>query len=433
VGPAALAELISDELSPDSPGINLRLANEAYPRWLQRLSQPELKRSFLANCTSTVPFYRKLFAGRVPDLERFPVVDRADHDADRRQFVSVPCNDVIAKRLAIHTNGTLGPSLRVGWDLPTLFEFNHASYLRFSTVLPEFLTSLVPGAPSVFVVSDLPGDRRFSLSMPALDGTILRRLVLSRDDATDEALVRYLRGVPVALLHGKPSVLLRLADLDARLAPGRRIAPTAVVCSGENLYPDDRDRLAAWFGCRVADAYVASESGMIGLECPHRTGLHVLTDHLTVEVEAADGGVGPVGAGRLLITNAVNWRHAFVRYRLGDRATVTTGACACGHDGQTIVALPGRERAAYDAGDGPIAAEELAAAIGSAGSVKQYQVAPGDGHRLVVSWIPEPSADERRTSAALTETLRERFPGVTFAVRRVPVINTPGGKLRRFL
>ncbi|MFI7542409.1 hypothetical protein [Actinoplanes sp. NPDC049599] len=435
MGTAALEDLVSDELPPDSPGINLRLAYEAYPRWLERLGQPEPMRSFLANCTSTVPFYRRLFAGDVPPLRRFPVVGRADHDADRRQFVSVPFDDLLAKKMAIHTNGTLGPSLRVAWDLPTLFEFNHASYLRFSTALPEFLTSLVPGAPSVFVVSDLPGDRRFSLVMPALEGTVLRRLVLSRDAATDEALVRYLRGAPVALLHGKPSVLLRLIELDALLAPERRITPTAVVCSGENLYPDDRDRLAAWFGCPVADAYVASESGMIALECPHRTGLHVQADALAVEVETADGSTAPVGTGRLLITNTINWRHAFVRYRLGDRATVTTGACACGHDGQTIVALPGRERAAYGTGGEPIAAADLAAVIeaAGAGAVRQYQVAPGDDRQIVVSWLPEPSADERRTSAAVAGSLRKRFPGARFAVRRVPVINTPGGKLRRFL
>jgi hypothetical protein len=431
---AALEDLVSDELSPESAGIDLRLACEAYPLWLDRLSRPELERSFLANCTSTVPFYRNLFAGPIPDLDQFPIVNRADHDNNRRQFISDPFDDLFAKKLAIHTNGTLGPTLRVSWDLPTFFEFNHATYLRFSTVLPDFLPSLVPGEPSVFVISDLPRDRRFSLPMPALDGTILRRLVLSRDDATDEALVRYLRDVPIALLHGKPSVLLRLMDLDGLLAPGRRITPTAIVCSGENLYPDDCVRMETWFGCPVVNAYVASETGLIAFECPHRTGLHVLTDHLTVEVEGGDGSVGAVGAGRLLITNAINWRHAFVRYRLGDRATVTTGACACGHDGQTIVALPGRERAVYGDANHPIAAEDLAAVLESAAdSVKQFQIAPGDDHQIVVSWMPEPSADVRLTSGSLTETLGESFPGATFAVRRVPAISTPGGKLRRFL
>jgi hypothetical protein len=431
---AALEDLVSDEIPSANAGIDLRLAFEAYPLWLERLSLPELRRSFLASCTSTVPFYRNLFEGNVPDLDRFPIIDRADHDNDRRQFISIPFDDPFAKKLSIHTNGTLGPTLRVSWDLPTLFEFNHASYLRFSTVLPDFLPSLVPGEPSVFVISDLPRDRRFSLPMPALEGTILRRLVLSRDNATDEALVRYLRDAPIALLHGKPSVLLRLMELDVLLAPDCRIRPAAIVCSGENLYPDDRERMEAWFGCAVVNAYVASEAGLIAFECPHRTGLHVLTDHLTVEVEGGDGSVGAVGAGRLLITNAINWRHAFVRYRLGDRATVMTGPCACGHDGQTIVALPGRERATYGTGSTPIAAEDIAAVIESAAaSVKQYQVASGDDDQIVVSWIPEPSADARDTATCLTESLGERFPEATFALRRVPAINAPGGKLRRFL
>lgn len=427
-------DLLADETPPKSASINLRLAHKAYPQWVERVARPGLKQSFLANCSSSVPFYRNLLEGHVCDLEKFPIVNRADHDAKRDQFISTTFNDSYAERLSIYTNGTFNRSLRVSWDLPSFFELNHASYLRFSMVLPGFFPSLVPGEPSVFVISNSSRDLRASATMPALAGTILRRLILGRDRATDAVLVDYLRHARIALLHGKPSALLSLVDLDSLHGEGGRIAPANIVCSGENLYADDRARIEAWFGCSIIDAYVASEAGLIAFECEYRSGMHILAGHLTVEVLSSGGSVTASGTGELLITNALNWRHAFVRYRIGDRATVTLDRCGCGHEGQTIISLPGRERAAYGNGGYSISAEDIAIAIEAIEpSVKQYQVAYGDDHQIVLSWIPGASADPAHTSGALAASLRERFAGIRFELRRVTAINTPGGKLRRFL
>ncbi|GAA4527212.1 phenylacetate--CoA ligase family protein [Nonomuraea ferruginea] len=422
-------DLTADETSRENARVNLGLALEAYPLWVERLTCRDLKRAFLAECSAAVPHYRNLFQGAVRDLDRFPVIDRADHDDRRLDFISTDFEDPRGEFLRISTNGTFGRTLRVAWDLPSFFDLNHASYLRFSTVLPAFFSSLVPGEPSVFVISDSPRDLRTSVVMPALDGAILRRLILGRDEMTDVALVEHLRRARIALLHAKPSVLLDLIELDGAHDGGGRIAPAYVVCSGENLYPDDRARIEAGLGCSVLDAYAASEAGLIAYECRHRTGMHVVTDHLTVEVEAGDGSLGPTGTGQLLITNALNWRHAFIRYRIGDRATVTSGECGCGHDGQTIVAMPGRERAAYGDGTGSITAEEIGAAVAAADPpVKQFQVAPGEDHRIVISWVGRPGGD-----TALAAVLRGRFPGARFELVNVPAINLPGGKLRRFL
>jgi phenylacetate-coenzyme A ligase PaaK-like adenylate-forming protein len=300
--------------------------------------------------------------------------------------------------------------------------------------LPDLSASLLAGEPSVFVISDSPRDLRTSAAMPGLAGTFLRRLVLGRDPITDAAIIDYLRGARIALLHGKPSVLLQLAELDGSRPGARHIAPANIVCSGENLFPDDRLRLEASLGCPIVDAYATSEAGLVAFECGNRSGLHILADHLTVEVLRADGSIGETGSGELMLTNALNWRHAFIRYRIGDVATVAREHCMCGHDGQTIVSLPGRERSAYHHGNRVVPATDLAAVIRRAGpGVKQYQVQPGYGHRLTIRWIPDREVDVRNVASALATSLRESFPGVKFDVHRVKFINTPGGKLRRFL
>ncbi|MFG1610297.1 hypothetical protein [Actinoplanes sp. NPDC049265] len=370
------------------------------------------------------------------DLDRFPVIDRTEHDERRPDFLSTSFDDPRLEALKISTNGTHGASLRVAWDLPSFFDLNHASYLRLSTVLPTLFPSVVAGEPTVFVISDSPRDVRASIVMPSLSGTVLRKLVSGRDGATDAALVTHLRRSRVALLHGKPSVLVNLAGLDQSHGGAGRIAPANIVCSGENLYPDDRARIEAWFGCPVLNAYVASETGMIGLECEQRAGLHVVTDHLTVEVAPDDEPPRATGTGQVLVTNALNWRHVFVRYRVGDRATVTSDRCDCGHEGQTVVALPGRERAAYRSGAGAVAADDIGTVIAAVEPpVRQYQVTQADDHRIAIRWVPEPGGAPELTAGALATALHRRFPAATFDLCPVgaAAINSPGGKLRRFL
>jgi hypothetical protein len=431
--PARL-DLLADETPSGSSDRDLKLTLDAYPRWAERLSHPELLRAFLASCSSSVPYYRQLFGDHPGGLEQYPIIDRVDHDTNRSAFLSSAFEHHGGDSLWIYTNGTFGRSLRVSLDLPSIFDLNHASYLRFSTVLPGLFPTLVPGEPSVFVIADSPRDLRASVVMPALDGTILRILVLGRDEATDTALVDYLRSARIALLHSKPSVLLKLTEIDSLHGGGRRIAPANIVCSGENLYADDRARIEEWLGTPVLDAYVASEAGLVAFECAERSGMHVVDGHLTMEVVGDDGRIKATGTGDLLITNALNWRHAFIRYRIGDTATVSAGRCACGHNGQTIVALPGRERAAYNYGENVVAAADIAAVIEACDPpVKQYQVAYGEDGQITIKWIPDPSTPPARRSRTLAAAMQECFPGTRFELSRVTTINTPGGKLRRFL
>lgn len=425
--------LLDDETSPMDRKVNLALALEAYPAWVDRLQQPQLKESFIRECAQSVPYYSALPGDR-RDVKSLPVVDKQLHLVRRDAFTNTGFADGRLRRLSTHTNGTLGPSLRVFLDLPSFFDSEHASFLRFVSVLPGVRPLLAAGEPSVFVVSDSPRDLRSSVIMPMLNGTLLRRLVISRDPRSDAAAVECLRSSQIALVHGKPSVLLRLADLDAEHPGGQHIAPEGVVCSGENLYPDDRDRLSSWYGCSVLNAYATSEAGLVAFECEQRNVLHVLSDHLTVEVLQQSGSLDNTGTGELVMTNAVNWRQAFIRYRVGDVAHIILERCPCGHEGQSIDFLPGRERLAYDQSGARIRSADIAAAIGSVEpAVKQFQIAQELDSGIVVSWISKEHSDHDRAAVALQTQLRDHFPRLRFELRRVASINGPGGKLRRFL
>jgi len=423
-------ELVSDETSRESVELNFALALEAYVGWLERLQIDRLADAFLEQCLRHVPYYTS--HASVSSLDAFPIVGREEHLQYSDAFQSRGFSDTRLRRLSDHTNGTLGPSIRVYLDLPSFFDSNYASFIRFVQIKAGLRRLLIAHEPCIFVVSDSPRDGHASIIMPGLGETRAKRLALDRDRWTDVAIVEYLRAANVVLLHGKPSVLKKLAQLD-RSMPGPSIRPGLLVCSGENLYQDDRLRLEESFECSAIDAYAASEAGLVGFECLARRGIHILTDHLTVEILDEQGGVSDVGSGELLLTNLINWRHAFVRYRIGDHATVTRELCACGHDGLTISELPGRDRRVYWQGCNRFESVALWAALQQCQPlIAQFQVRARPGS-LVIAWIPADPQTASRSADRIKRAVSRQLPRLNFDLAQVETITPPGGKLRRFV
>jgi hypothetical protein len=426
-----ISESLADETSRESALLNLALALEAYPHWSSRLQQRNLLAAFLNQAVANVPFYRNL--GPKTELLDFPVTSRGDHLRCGGDFQNSSFSDRRLRRLSDHTNGTLGPSLRVFLDLPSFFDSNYASFLRFIAVSPELRRRLLPHIPSIFVVSDSPSECHTSAVMPGLGYTVLKRLVLGRSPRTDVAIAMFLRKSNVVLLHGKPSVLVRLAHIDDQIGAGR-ISPSIIVCSGENLYQDDRSHLEQFMSCPTIDAYSASEVGLAGVECFERNGIHIISDHLIVEVlDTQSGEVGQTGSGELLVTNALNWRHTFIRYRIGDQATIVHGSCVCGHDGLSITDLPARDTTSYRQGDEQFKATEIGSAIQACQPpVKHFQVR-SEGAQLVILWVAQDSRAAQATASSLSQVLTRRFPRLRFELQEVNVITPPGAKRLRYI
>src|SRR5260370_9139656 len=210
------------------------------------------------------------------------------------------------------------------------------------------------------MISNRGAGGRTTAIVITLHAATFRLLPIGRGEHDDCATLNYLRSARFPLLHGKPRSLLELAELDARTAsPGPQIDAAAILVSGESLHEDDRSRLESWFRCRVYNAYIATEGGLIALECPLRTGLHIR--RTLVRLEALDNWGDPraEGSGELLLTNLANWGTAFVRYRTGDKGTIRHVSCRCGFEGPTLVEFPARDAQDFELANGRCATLDL--------------------------------------------------------------------------
>ncbi|MCX6094991.1 MAG: hypothetical protein NTY63_09270, partial [Candidatus Bipolaricaulota bacterium] len=147
------------------------------------------------------------------------------------------------------------------------------------------------------------------------------------------------------VITGPPSCLEILAgQLEERRAT---VSPRLVVSRGEMLHAATRKHLQDVFGGKLVDYYNCDEVGNIAWQCPHDPAvMHVNTDACIVEL-VADGHLCPPGvSGRVVLTNLYNWTMPFIRYELGDQATLLPGtdkACRCGFRGPSLSLIEGRE------------------------------------------------------------------------------------------
>jgi len=144
-----------------------------------------------------------------------------------------------------------------------------------------------------------------------------------------EALVAELTMYAPTIVATYPTAAELLAD--EQDAGRLRLRLKELWLGGETLSPAVRARLRASFGCRVRNAYGASEFMAIAWDCGHGN-LHVNADWVLLEpVDERCRVVAPgTPSHSVLLTNLANRIQPLIRYDLGDSITVLPRPCPCG-------------------------------------------------------------------------------------------------------
>ncbi len=241
------------------------------------------------------------------------------------------------------------------------------------------------------------------------------------------ALVSELNAFAPTLLATYPTAAEMLAD--EADAGHLHLQLAELWLGGETLAPEVRTRLARRFGCRVRDAYGASEFMSIGWDCGHGS-LHVNADWVLLEpVDAQNRPVEPGTASHtVLLTNLVNRVQPLIRYDLGDSITVLLHVEGRHDDILRFAASDGHEVVAL-----PLV---LTTVLEEEAGVRDFQLVQHVGGRLELRLHGgAPRSAGRRARAALTRYLHAQGAcGVKIEVgAHAPLASPRSGKLRRVL
>lgn len=384
-------------------GVMERLRELKSSQWLPRgkviAIQQERLRLLLHHAYENIPFYRERFEGvgihaadlddpsvisSIPLLTKKEINENRDHMIDR--------NKTGGRLIPNSTSGSTGEALYFFTDM-------RSSACRRAVVIRN----------QEWIGVKL-GDRRVSLWGAAMDikklqnirGRIHRwfnnYIILSSYELSPRSLKEYID----RLNHFRPVLLISypgpLTELAKFMMENDLRVPSiqAIISSAETLYPWQREISERAFSCPVYNRYGCREFGDIAHECEHREGLHINADRVYLEI--LDDELYPCEPGRpgeIVITDLDNYGMPFIRYRIGDRGTLSTRACSCGRGLPLLQGIEGRTLDVVRTPNGnALGGTFWTLLFRSRPGIKAFQVIQEDMRGIIVLYVRDTSAHD---------------------------------------
>jgi len=324
----------------------------------ERLASLQLAklRKLLSRVSVEVPYYRELLprAGVTPaqlstlrDLAKLPFLtkDVIRANADRLRSDRAP------SLRPYNTGGSTGEPL-VFFIGPERVSHDVAAKWRATRWWDVDI-----GDPEI-VVWGSPIELNAQDRLRAIRDRLLRTQLLSAFEMSPAKLdgfIAAIRAMRPKMLFGYPSALAHIA----RHARGKGVRMDdlgirVAFVTAERLYDDQKELIAATFGCRVANGYGGRDAGFVAHECPEG-GMHITAEDVIVEIVDRDGRPVLAGeAGEIVVTHLATADFPFIRYRTGDVAALDDRRCPCGRGLPLLKDIQGRTTDFVVAKDGTV-------------------------------------------------------------------------------
>lgn len=401
-----------------------------------RVRQQHRLQEMLEHAYENVEYYRTTFkehgfSPSTPDPARFRVVPLLTKEIIRANLSRLVARNLPAERL-IHarTGGSTGLPMTFVRDKECIY-LRRAQELYFD----NWMGYRIGDKAALFVAAshhDSFGDRWKAAFRNATCERMLRFDPHHITDEYMEAFAREYRDFAPRMIKCFPNSLAVFAEfVNRRGIELPRVS--AVSCTGENLYSQQRRLFADTFGGEVFEKFGTRECGVIACECREHRGMHLFLDGAFVEILGENGNAaGPGEMGRVVVTDLFNRGMPLIRYEIGDLAVVAEhGVCACGSPLPLIERIVGRDRDVLYDGDGnPKPGYLFVEAINSVDLEAQFQIIQTDWTELLVKVVNRSGG-----SLDLTE-LHARFQRIMGSRVRVrfehvdTISRDPSGKYR---
>ena len=174
-------------------------------------------------------------------------------------------------------------------------------------------------------------DPKAARKIKLLDWLQNRFRVFSYNSKEIEKFTRNLKGAKY--LHGYSSVIYEVAKLVNKSGLKIRYDLKMIKGTSEKVYDSYQEEIKNAFGLKMLIEYGATESGLIGFECPQGS-IHIAMENVIIEEED----------GEILVTNLLSRSFPIIRYRLGDSIKLADSEfkCPCGRAHAVIFDIQGR-------------------------------------------------------------------------------------------
>jgi phenylacetate-CoA ligase len=381
----------------------------------------------LERAATKVPYYRRHWEERRRNgdraswsyLENWPVLEKSEVRANPKEFVA---DDKKPSRMFHeHTSGTTGASLDL-WvsrnavrNWYALFE---ARSRRWYDLSRKDRWAIIGGQLVAPVSQRRPP---FWVWNAGLNQLYLSSYHLAPDliPAYLNALVKY----RVKYILGYPSALYALA-YEALKQNFKGLHLDVAITNAEPLYEHQREAISAAFGCPVRETYGMAEIVAAGGECEAGS-LHQWPETGIIEAKTAVNDK----MTDLICTGLINVDMPLIRYRVGDRGSLSTQTCLCGRTLPLIDKIEGRSDDVLYTRDGRKVGR-LDPIFKSGSTIREAQIIQGSLDEITLVYVPDKNFREDSLSE-LSKRIRMRLGDVSINFEQATEIPRTGrGKFR---
>ncbi|MEO6420679.1 MAG: hypothetical protein ABIP39_14805 [Polyangiaceae bacterium] len=387
-------------------------------------------RRLLEHAFAHCPFYRRRFEeqGVTPadihdqaELAKLPILTREEaRDSLASRASAAPPFPTIEKT----TSGSSGKPLTIAYDVGSESWRQAVKWRAYGWA------GYRPGDRAIhYWGPQTPmGTRKKRIKVKA-DRFLRRENYLDCVMQSDDALAAVVRSIA----RKKPAVIVAYAQSAGNLARYvnekgvRDWGPIPVICTAEQLFPDDREQIRRAFGDGVFDSYGGRETMLVAAECAAHEGLHISTENILVELLVTENGrqraAVPGEIGEVAVTDLHNFGSPLIRYVNGDLAVrENPGMCGCGRYLERLRSVDGRKTDTFRDAMGERVHGMLfpALMLHYATALRHYQAIQHVDRSVTLKVVPTP--DFAAARARLLETLEEVFRGLPITIEEVPEI-----------
>ena len=266
------------------------------------------------------------------DMEQIPVLTKA---TIRNNFNQLKSNKIRKYNIKT-TSGSVGIPLKIYEDRNTSAFITAVMYNAYSKYEIR-----IGDKQARFWSTGLDRRTRFKQKLSDFIMNRIRISAFNLDrDYLFENYKRIVKWKP-AYFYGYPSLIGEFAKfVERNNLPVHRIKPKIIIVTGELLLETDKQRLERVLKTRVINEYGCSEMGILGFECADGN-MHLMAHNIFFEVLKNNRQVvDEIGDIYLTELNALTM--PLIRYKIGDRGSITSEACNCGSYLPIIKIIAGR-------------------------------------------------------------------------------------------
>jgi phenylacetate-CoA ligase len=299
----------------------------------------------LKHSIKNVPYYKSILSKanismNHYDIEEFNKIPFLTKDIIKKNFKNLLSKTIKKSHLVKNsTSGSTGESLNFFTDANSLVHRQAVVCRNFDWVSCGVFDKKISiwGAPL-----DV---KKYDTLRGHFHSMFTRSKLLSSYDLSDDKMYQFVYDVnkfQPKLLISYPSHLVLFAEFLEKKS-FQLPCLQSIITSGESLYPWQREIIERILRVKIFDRYGSREFGNIAHQCEIHSDYHINAERFYVEIVDDRGEPVSEGeVGEVVVTDLDNYGFPFIRYKIGDLASLSSTSCPCGRNLPGLKSIEGR-------------------------------------------------------------------------------------------